>query len=740
MTATAEQVHDFTDELSEMVKITIVLTVFLLLLMCLLLVGITLSIAKICSTSPGSASCQLIGRSQEVACNGNQHGVDCLLNIQKNETHLGKITGDEALLAAGVDLSEDVVVLGKITSHHPPSETVVIVNNDIAWNFVSLEGKTLCHPGYNHDSTFSYFMLQELENKIIESKSPNCDNITLLERHIKQLSEFFGPSCRPGPWTQNDKFDKTLKTKYSSLCKLCTNEHCNENYPQPFNDSLKCLLRKNADVAVTTLQEAQLFFQNVANSNRYKYMCKDGSVKSSSTPCSWTKTLPDLVVAHRSVVGQMKNFLQKNLGSHINYNLTLTRDTSNNKYEEPLVDLLELQQRKITFLENNGDFLSLKKFVNDYTTVPNPETSKQCDRTLRWCTYSDLETKKCKWLRQAAVNWGIQPVVECVQSEGDDELSCLDDLKKGSADIVVASSNYAYISLKKELTSIAFPETDTRYLSQIFVVKRADDSSIKSFSDLKGKSACIPQFGGKEHLSLIDTTRRLGITDDTQCDYGKLLNDFIGDSCVPGVRSSLIKDSTDLVDKDKMCRRCKAINQTKTAEYCNADVINAYFASQGAVNCLLNNDGDFAVVSKKDVLNDTSLTALCKNDSLASMNGLLNVNTDCALFVLASSEVVLKNDSSKKSDIQLALYEFEKWFGQKLRKPFHLFDKFDNEPDLLFLDSTPGLNFEGNLPYMEEYQRLLNNVLDCNTSGSASVISSMSFIISFVLLTLCFTF
>lgn len=82
------------------------------------------------------------------------------------------------------------------------------------------------------------------------------------------------------------------------------------------------------------------------------------------------------------------------------------------------------------------------------TTVPDVDNSKQCDRTLKWCTYSDLEQKKCEWLSQAAVNWGIQPIVECVRSEGDNELSCLDDIKKEKSDIVVASSDYAYISLK----------------------------------------------------------------------------------------------------------------------------------------------------------------------------------------------------------------------------------------------------------------------------------------------------
>lgn len=84
--------------------------------------------------------------------------------------------------------------------------------------------------------------------------------------------------------------------------------------------------------------------------------------------------------------------------------------------------------------------------------------------------------------------------------------------------------------------------------------------------------------------------------------------------------------------------------------------------------------------------NDTKLRALCKNNTLASINGL-NLDTNCALFVFANSEVVVRNDTTKKTDIKLALYEFEKWFGQNLKKPFHLFDKFENQPNLLFLVS-----------------------------------------------------
>lgn len=46
------------------------------------------------------------------------------------------------------------------------------------------------------------------------------------------------------------------------------------------------------------------------------------------------------------------------------------------------------------------------------------------------------------------MNEAVQPVLECVRSDSNDEIACLDDVKKGRADVVMTSSDYAYITLK----------------------------------------------------------------------------------------------------------------------------------------------------------------------------------------------------------------------------------------------------------------------------------------------------
>lgn len=81
---------------------------------------------------------------------------------------------------------------------------------------------------------------------------------------------------------------------------------------------------------------------------------------------------------------------------------------------------------------------------------------------------------------------------------------------------------------------------------------------------------------------------------------------------------------------------------------------------------------------------DTSnFRVLCKNGTLASYTGL-DVDSDCALAVITKTEVVTRRNSTKREDIDVALQEFEEWFGVNSHKPFELFNVFNGTKDLLF--------------------------------------------------------
>lgn len=122
-------------------------------------------------------------------------------------------------------------------------------------------------------------------------------------------------------------------------------------------------------------------------------------------------------------------------------------------------------------------------------------------------------------------------------------------------------------------------------------------------------------------------------------------------------------------------------------------------------------------------MNTTNFKVLCKNGSLASYSGL-DVDSECALAVITQTEVVIRRNSTKKADISIALQEFEIWFGVNQHKPFELFNEFNGTKDLLFKDSTPGLDFSSSKnTYIQNYVSLFSHIDQCAASGNSAASS-----------------
>lgn len=87
--------------------------------------------------------------------------------------------------------------------------TAVLVKQDHTNGFKGLKGKKYCHPGFRFEETVTELMLKEFENVVLkENNAEGCsnkvDSDTILEKELKALTDFFGPSCRPGPWIDLD--------------------------------------------------------------------------------------------------------------------------------------------------------------------------------------------------------------------------------------------------------------------------------------------------------------------------------------------------------------------------------------------------------------------------------------------------------------------------------------------------------------------------------------------------------
>lgn len=119
-------------------------------------------------------------------------------------------------------------VLGEIRTednlrNNSDYEIVVLVKRYYSNGFDGLDGKKLCHPGFNMDQVTGY-MLKEFE--ILALKKNNhapCEGEgTIEEMHVNHLNKLFGKSCRPGPWVSNPDLDKQLsKYQIILMCTLC---------------------------------------------------------------------------------------------------------------------------------------------------------------------------------------------------------------------------------------------------------------------------------------------------------------------------------------------------------------------------------------------------------------------------------------------------------------------------------------------------------------------------------------
>lgn len=63
---------------------------------------------------------------------------------------------------------------------------------------------------------------------------------------------------------------------------------------------------------------------------------------------------------------------------------------------------------------------------------------------MKWCTISDQEQEKCKWLARTALYAGISPEIACIP--GNNIYDCLKKIKENNADIMAIDSNYGYLA------------------------------------------------------------------------------------------------------------------------------------------------------------------------------------------------------------------------------------------------------------------------------------------------------
>lgn len=69
-----------------------------------------------------------------------------------------------------------------------------------------------------------------------------------------------------------------------------------------------------------------------------------------------------------------------------------------------------------------------------------------CGDSVKWCSLSESEARKCKWLSAAAQTHGLRPAVNCVTA--DSTWGCWAKVQDGTASVVTVDTEYGYIARK----------------------------------------------------------------------------------------------------------------------------------------------------------------------------------------------------------------------------------------------------------------------------------------------------
>ncbi|KAK5649219.1 hypothetical protein RI129_000248 [Pyrocoelia pectoralis] len=701
----------------------------------------------ICASLKDKADCDQVERKEFVRCKFNLHQVDCLLNIEQDKIDFGRVTPEAALI--GAKFLKNVVVLGEFRNNAVKNDSaelsvVVLVRKTHTGGLRNLRGKKYCHPGFKFNQIATDFILKEFENTVLkENNAEGCQNNviteTLFEKEIKAVSDFFGPSCRPGPWIGFEKYDNDFYKNYSKLCELCNNNDKCRPGNEPFTDSINCLVN-GGDVAVTTLDTVYQYFNNTDNKNRideFGYLCKSGDINGLEDPCMWGQQPWNLIIANRKKESSIKKDIQSWFASNIinkDSNIVPAPSDMNIDYLQPILFPEEKDYNQIQIVEGTP---SLLEYLEKYRVIP--PTNEKCDEKIRWCTVSNAEQEKCEWLAQASANLAIQPTIKCIQSHN--TFACLEDIKTDKVDVVSSDAHFGYIARKKDLAPLAFPDTAGKDRIKPIIVIRSTENDITSLKNLEGKKACVPEYGGIEWLSFINTARAQDVLSHSSCDYGQLISNFVTDSCMPGAHDKEHEISGS-INQDKLCKLCQPDPQeSKTGVNCNSNSGNRFYGNSGALKCL-KEVGDYAVVTQEAYpdFNSNDFKVLCKNGSVVSAAGF-NVDENCALTKIIDSEVLAKKVSPKLANIAIVLLNLEAHFGSDRHKSFEVFNAFNNTLDLLFKDSTQGLSsIQSDSEHIKNFVQLFTDVEKCAATIDGKSNSAATLRITILPFAICLLF
>lgn len=718
----------------------------------------------ICASTRFSEQClQLQRGNSAVDCVIVQDSIECAQRIRNGTATMG-IFSAEGMLHLATLAWDGITVVKELRHVDRARETVdfqsvVVVPIDHQGGLNSLQGKNFCHPGlhYGRQQRWSERFLKHFERLVVPARcDSNLHNAAEIE--TAAMSNFFGTACRPGRWSNVPQEDADLKTKYPNLCQLCPNPaQCSYESTTTSNHraALQCL-QSGGDVAYVSRQDALEFF---ASNNdlipSFGFLCPNGTVQSvhgNSNPCTWlTQPWPVIMTAAARAV-EIATLVDRWMSSY-----------GDSAWEQSIKEIIGYDSRVALSV---GSIQAPADYLRPYRQIPI--VSDLCQTTARWCTTSPEEKEKCDVLRTAALTTGIYPIIECLDP-ATSKMTCMNEISSNRADFIGIDSNYGYLARHPlNLTAAVYQETEKEKYSSVVVLVH-NNSRFARFENLRNAKACIPEFGGIASIAFINVGKTRGIFDRHDCQYGRLLGDFFGNTCAPGSRDNL-RDPRGQ-NPESLCALCEIPirpgevfpvprssdddeDSTTLSEdleeqppeiqgksddtiegtisrnvNCVAAESNPFYGTRGALHCL-RTQGEVAIIEVQNLaeharilnMNPDDYRILCRNGSLAAYTGF-RVDEECYLTTIVDGEVVVQRHSSKTAGIVNALSSLDVYLQND--PDFKMYNQYNGIKNLLFEDSALGLVSTQHAELgqaVQSYIRLFENLEDCtNSAGTITV-------------------
>lgn len=127
------------------------------------------------------------------------------------------------------------------------------------------------------------------------------------------------------------------------------------------------------------------------------------------------------------------------------------------------------------------------------------------------------------------------------------------------------------------------------------VIKDTASPKFRSLQDLKGKTACFPEYGGISWMSFINNMFDNKLVDDPKtCDFKKVASDIFSKACVPRIRDGdhLNLQRNTKANVDSLCALCPHSD-------CRFQDENEQ--DNGAFRCIEYGEADIAFVKPKNL-------------------------------------------------------------------------------------------------------------------------------------------